>query len=518
MLFEAKSFEWWRNRAVAFAALVVGTQGVLMGQSIPPVPETPRDYRAAWCATVSQIDWPPVTGVSGSTINQQKAALIEHLDALQSANMNAMYLQVRPASNAVYKSTLEPPSEWVTGSQYINFTSFDPLSFACTEAHKRGIELHAWVNPYRAATSSYLGNKAPGHVTQARPDLVIQHGTQWYMDPGKEDSITWIKNVVADIVTRYDVDGVVFDDYFYPAPTFEDDATYQAYLDDGGTMEKGDWRRNNVDKLIQQCSDLIHGIKPYCQFAVGPFGIWRPNNPPGIIGSDYYATHYCDTKKWLQQGWVDSLSPQLYWTLDSTGQPFGELIDWWVAQNPNRNVMASTADYRVGNSAHDSGFHLWSNKTNQEIVSQVNRVAQNGGVGTVHYSMRWLTNNNRDSQNVGLLDALRNGPYAGDALPPARPWLDNVPPPAPNVSLGAMYGNPPRRNLTFSQNPGDESAMWWCVNVYDGNEWNLTILPRDAYGFTAMEPIVRFAVAAVDRSGNESAWSEFAAVDDWTLY
>lgn len=503
--------------ACGMGALLFALNGMAQAQSVPPIPDPPRDYRAAWCATVSRIDWPPVSGTSNANVAAQKAALIEHLDAMESANMNAMYLQVRPECNAVYQSTIEPPSQWVTGSQFTALT-YDPLTFAITEAHKRGIELHAWVNPYRASVGSSLSNKASYHVTKARPDLCVAYGGQVFMDPGKADSITWIKNVISDMVTRYDLDGVVFDDYFYPGPTFDDDATYQAYLNGGGTMELGDWRRNNVDKLIQQCSTLIHGIKPYCQFAVGPFGIWRPNNPAGVIGSDYYASHYCDTKKWLQQGWVDSLSPQLYWPIASTGQPFGDLIDWWAAQNPNRNVMASTADYRVGNSAYDSDFHSWGNTTNMEIVNEVNRVHQAGGVGTVHYSMKWLTYNNRDSNNVGLLDALRNGPYAEDALPPRRPWLDNVPPPAPNVSIGASYGIPAKRNIYFSQQLADEDAMWWCVYVYDGNEWNHTVLPGRFSSYAAPEPVVEYAVSAVDRSGNESVRSGFASVSDWELY
>jgi uncharacterized lipoprotein YddW (UPF0748 family) len=485
----------------------------LVHAAVPAIPDPPRDYRAAWCATVSNIDWPPRSGTSSAIVSEQKARLLQHLDAMADANMNAMYLQVRPACDAMYNSPIEPWSQWLTGSQLTNAT-WDPLTFAVDEAHKRGIELHAWVNPYRAALDHSTSNKSAKHVTRARPDLCVQYSDgKTYMNPGKAGTITWITNVIEDMVTRYDIDGVVFDDYFYPGTDFPDDATYQAYLNNGGTMNLNDWRRDNVDRLIQQCYTRIHQIRNSCQFSVGPFGIWRPGNPPGIIGSDYYATHYCDTRKWLRNGWVDSLSPQLYWPTDSPGQPFGALIEWWADQNPNRHVMASTADYRVGSSAYNTGGNMWSTKTAQEIVSQVNLTHQLGGVGNVHYSIRWLTEDPK-----GVRAALRAGPYAKDALRPASTWLDSTPPPPPTASTGTPYGVPPRRNITFSQSPTDEKAAYWVVYTYNGSQWKWAVLPGESTSYVAAEPVVEYAVSAVDRSGNESARTGFTAVNDWNLY
>jgi uncharacterized lipoprotein YddW (UPF0748 family) len=464
----------------------------------PAIPATPRETRGAWCATVSRIDWPPQSGVSSSIVAAQKARLIAHLDALADANMNAMYLQVRPAGDAFYASSIEPWSQWLTGSQNTAAT-YDPLAFAVTEGHKRGIEIHAWVNPYRVALDQTTTNKATNHVMRARPDLCVKYSDgKTYLDPGKTDSIDWIKDVVADIVGNYDVDGVVFDDYFYPGTTFGDSATYKAYKQSGGTMTLDNWRRENVNKLIQQCSSMIHGIRPTCQFGVGPFGIWRPGYPSGVTGADYYATHYCDSRKWLQQGWVDSLSPQLYWTLGSPGQPFGDLIDWWVAQNPARHVLASTAVYRVG----DSAFSGWGGTTASEIVNQVNRTATAGGVGNVHYSVKWLTDDPK-----GVRAALKAGPYASDAVRPAATWLDSTAPAVPNSAIGAASGSPLKRTITFSQNPGDEQAAWWCVNTYDGSAWKLTVLPGTATSFAAPGNTTDYAVSAVDRAGNESAKS-----------
>ena len=464
----------------------------------PPVPQTPRESRAAWCATVTRIDWPPSSGVSSTIVAAQKARMIAHLDALADANMNAMYFQVRPAGDAMYASSIEPWSQWLTGSQTTAAT-WDPLAFAVTEAHKRGIELHAWVNPYRAALDHSTSNKAANHVMRARPDLCLQHSDgKTYMDPGKADTITWIKNVVADIVTNYDVDGVVFDDYFYPGTSFADSATYNAYVNGGGTLSLANWRRENVNTLIRECYDLVHSIRQRCQFAVGPFGIWRPGYPTGVTGADYYSTHYCDSRKWLQQGWVDSLSPQLYWTLASSGQPFGALIDWWVQQNTARHVLASTAVYRVGDSAHAG----WGGTTASEIVNQVIRTAQGGGVGNVHYSMKYLTDDPK-----GVRAALKAGPYATDAVRPAATWLDSTAPAAPVVTIGAPTGSPLKRTITFSQPSGAEAANWWCVNMYNGASWKLVVVPGSATSYLADGNVTDIAVSAVDRAGNESAKS-----------
>jgi len=482
----------WKSVVLSCWILTVGG----IAAASPPVPATPRETRAAWCATVSRIDWPPQSGVSGSVVAAQKARLIAHLDALADANMNAMYFQVRPAGDAFYDSNIEPWSQWLTGSQNTAAT-WDPLAFAVEEGHARGIEIHAWVNPYRVALDQTTTNKAPNHVMRARPDLCVKYSDgKTYLDPGKADSITWIKNVVSDIVSNYDVDGVVFDDYFYPGTSFNDTATYNAYVSSGGTMNRDDWRRDNVNKLIQQCSSLVHGIRPTCEFGVGPFGIWRPGYPSGVTGADYYATHYCDSRKWLQQGWVDSLSPQLYWTLASSGQPFGSLIDWWVAQNPGRHVLASTADYRVG----DSAYAGWGGTSASEIVNQVTRTASGGGVGNVHYSIKWLTDDPK-----GIRAALKAGPYAHAALRPASTWLDNSPPPRPNASMGAPTGSPAKRLISFSQNAGAEKAAWWCVNTYDGSSWKLAVLPGQAVNFQAPGNTIDYAVSAVDRAGNESA-------------
>lgn len=479
------------TKLLALASVYLLTVTAL--QATPAIPAPPREYRAAWCATVTNIDWPPAAGVSAATVTSQKNRLLAHLDALADAKMNAIYFQVRPACDAMYNSTIEPPSQWLTGSQKTAAT-WDPLAFAVSEGHKRGIEVHAWVNPYRAALDQNTSTKAANHVMIAHPDYCVAYSDgRTYLDPGKPEVITYIESVIAEIVTNYDVDGVVFDDYFYPGTNFGDSGSYKDYLDSGGSMGIDDWRRDNVNRLIFECSEMIHAIRRSCQFEVGPFGIWRPGYPTGVTGSDYYAGHYCDTRLWLQQGWVDSLSPQLYWPLASPGQPFAALIEWWAQQNPARHVLASTADYRVGSSAYAN----WGGTTNAEIVNQVITTYQKGGVGTVHYSIKYLTDDINQQRT-----ALKAGPYALDALRPASTWLDNVPPPAPDVDISAPSGTPAMRTISFAQPRHAEAATWWCVYTYDGTAWKLKVLPGATTSLQVADGLEDFAVFAVDRCGN----------------
>ena len=478
------------KRLRVIAAWVVAAAGAAaFAQSPPAIPAVPRELRAAWCATVTNIDWPTATGQSVST---QQTKLRQHMDALVLNNMNCMYLQIRPACDAFYTPGLEPWSQWLTGTQG-NSPGYDPLAFAITEAKARGLELHAWVNPYRAALDLINTNKAATHVCITHPSWVIAYtDNRRYLDMGQSAVRTYIESVIQDIVTRYDIDGVVFDDYFYPGTDFNDTATYNAYTGGGGSMTLANWRRDNVNKLIQECSTVVHNARVGCQFEVGPFGIWRPNNPTGISGADYYATHYCDSKLWLNNGWVDSLSPQIYWSLASSGQPFGALLDWWVSQSlVGRPVFASTADYK-----------MVSDPTNfpsgTEIVNQVIRTKQGGGLGTVHYSMKHIT-----GDQSGVATGLRNGPYAKQALKPATPWLDPTPPAAPNVNVGPLVSG--NRTVSFAQPGGAEAARWWLLHTWDGTTWTLQILPGVTTSKSVAANVTDVAVTAVDKAGNESS-------------
>ncbi|MCX5762893.1 MAG: family 10 glycosylhydrolase, partial [Gemmatimonadetes bacterium] len=277
-----------------------------------------REFRGVWVASVSNIDWPSKPGLPTA---DQKAELLALLDRAQAEHLNAVILQVRPAADALYKSSIEPWSEYLTGTQgRAPVPAWDPLAFAVDEAHRRGLELHAWFNPYRARHPSAKGALSKRHIARTSPALVKKYGTQLWMDPGESAVRARTVRVVLDVVTRYDIDGVHLDDYFYPykekttrgTTEFLDDRSWKKYVKAKGKLSRDDWRRENVNVLVHQLYDRIHLAKPWVKFGISPFGIWRPGNPEQIKGFDAYEQLYADSKLWLEKGWVDYFTPQLY--------------------------------------------------------------------------------------------------------------------------------------------------------------------------------------------------------------
>ena len=314
-----------------------------------------REFRGAWIATVTNLDWPTggAQGSGGNFTQLQKDELIFILDNLAAAGFNAVIFQVRTECDALYNSPYEPWSFWLTGSSALIQGAppnplYDPLEFAVAEAHKRGMELHAWFNPYRAVRPSTY-TRAASHVSNTHPEWLLVFNyldvngiarTAKILDPGLPLVRDHVAMVVSDIVRRYDIDGIHADDYFYPYPegtltgvTNQDDLTFANYNPDG--LARADWRRENVNKLLAQIRDSVQAIKPYVKFGMSPFGIWRPNNPSGISGLDAYNTIYCDAITWLQRKYVDYIAPQLYWAFGG-GQDYGKLQPWW-ADSANAN-------------------------------------------------------------------------------------------------------------------------------------------------------------------------------------
>ena len=279
----------------------------------------PREFRGVWIATVGNIDWPSKPGLP---VEQQKAEMLAMLNRAAQLNLNAVVLQVRPASDAIYESRIEPWSGYITGTMGKAPAPFyDPLEFAVREAHKRGLELHAWFNPYRAGVLGAKWSFSANHVSRTHPKMVHKYGKYLWLDPGDKEAQNYSLKVVMDVVDRYDIDGVHFDDYFYPYKEedaqgremdFPDDATWQKYQASGGTMSRGDWRRDNINTFVHRLYNSIKAAKPWVKFGVAPFGIWQPGQPPQIKGFDAYNVLYCDSRKWLMDGWVDYCSPQLY--------------------------------------------------------------------------------------------------------------------------------------------------------------------------------------------------------------
>jgi len=295
------------------------------------------EIRGAWVASVWNINFPSSSGLS---VEKQKAEMIRLLDSAAAARLNTILFQVRPESDALYASRLEPWSRFLTGKQGVS-PGYDPLAFCIAEARKRGIAVHAWINPYRAVASAGK-DVASNHISRRYPQYAYRIGSVIMMDPGAPAVQKHILDVVRDILTRYDVAGIHFDDYFYPypgntgkLPNFPDDKTYQAYRATGGKLDKAEWRRASVNTLIRRTHALVREVKPNAQFGVSPFGIYTKGTPKGIVaGVDQLNHLHCDSVSWLRNGTVDYLAPQLYWR-DGGNQCFTTLLRWWRSPNVN---------------------------------------------------------------------------------------------------------------------------------------------------------------------------------------
>ncbi|HET9011143.1 MAG TPA: family 10 glycosylhydrolase [Gemmatimonadaceae bacterium] len=484
-------------------------------------PRVPREFRAVWVATVDNMDWPSKKGLSTA---QQQAELITILDKLVALRMNAIVLQVRPAADALYQSSLEPWSDVITGEMGRAPEPFyDPLAFATAESHKRGLEMHVWINPYRAKYSARTPASA-SHISRTHPDVVYQYGPYLWMDPGSAFVRARTTSVVLDLVRRYDIDAVHMDDYFYPYPEtrrgreidFPDERTYRRYRMGGGTLAKDDWRRENVNQLVKQLNDSIHAVKPWVRFGVSPFGIWRPGFPASVRGFDQYAKLYADARKWFNEGWVDYFTPQLYWAIDRPEQSYPVLLEWWAQQNlKGRHLWP-------GNYTGKVGFTNSSAWRSEEILEQIRLTrAQPGATGNVHFDMKVFLDD-PDQLNERLASSV----YAAPALVPASPWLGRGAPAAPAVTLRAdtasgfwvldvapvagSNGSGVGADVTGAREPWlwvvqARTDAGWTTRIVPAAERLLVLGPRTG----AVPRDVR--VTAVDRVGNAGPMSRVTA-------
>jgi uncharacterized lipoprotein YddW (UPF0748 family) len=459
-----------------------------------------REFRAVWVATVGNIDWPSKPGLS--TWEQQRE-LLAILDRTVALNMNAVVFHIRPGADALYASPYEPWSQYITGRQgRAPEPLWDPLAFAVEQAHKRGLELHAWFNPYRAAYNRDTAI-ARTHIAKTNPKLVRQYGRFLWMDPGDPEVRRRSLRAIVDVVKRYDVDGVHIDDYFYPYPEndpsgkridFPDSDTYARYVASGGKLAKDDWRRSNVDKLIEAMYKGVHAVKPWVRVGISPFGIWRPGNPPQIKGFDAYAEIYADSKKWLQNGWADYFAPQLYWPIAPPDQSFPVLFDWWLSQNTKRrHIWPGLATYRIS----ETGSRRI---TSQEIGAEIDTMrARNAplGAGHIHFNMTALMKN-PDSLNERLLSR-----YAVPALVPASPWLGAKAPAAPAARIARDTAT---GDLMLRLTPAPNERVWlWTVRSYANGAWTTDVIPGWLRVHRLAEPATsRAVVTAVSRTGVES--------------
>ena len=456
------------------------------------VPQPEREFRGAWIATVANIDWPSKPGL---TVAQQKQELISLLDHAADLKLNAVLFQVRPVCDAFYASGLEPWSEYITGTQgRPPEPSYDPLALAVAESHKRGLQLHAWLNPFRAGHPEAKSATAKNHISRTHPELVRHYGRQIWLDPGEPAARDHVVAVVLDIVKRYDVDGIVFDDYFYPYPEkdrggreldFPDAASWKKQGVSTG-LSRDDWRRDNVNQFIHKLGRSIKAAKPWVQFGISPFGIWRPQNPPTIRGLDAFGELYADARLWLASGWVDYLAPQLYWSIAAREQSFPVLLQWWRSQNTKgRHLYAALNDAEAGRKF-----------SSDEIARQIQITrAQTGVGGAIHYHLR----NTRE--NTALRSSLREQ-YARPALAPVMPWIDSAPSETPKLTVIAG-----KKSAKLSwQNAGAEPARLWLLQVLNDGSWRTEIIPQDQTAmFIDNSPPEAVSLRAVDRAGNLSS-------------
>jgi beta-glucosidase-like glycosyl hydrolase/uncharacterized lipoprotein YddW (UPF0748 family) len=474
-------------------------------------PAVQREFRGVWVASVSNIDWPSRSGLPPDS---QRAELRTILDRAAALGLNAVILQVRPAGDALYPSPHEPWSEYLTGTMGVPpEPAYDPLAFAVREAHERGLELHAWFNPYRARHPSATSAASPGHLSRTRPDLVVQYGSYQWMDPGEPDVQDHSIRVILDVVRRYDIDGVHIDDYFYPYRErdstgqeipFPDDASWQRYREGGGMLERGDWRRRNVDGFVERLYREIKNEKPWVRFGVSPIGIWRPGHPPGVCCFDAYEQIYADARKWLAEGSLDYFVPQLYRPIADTLMSYPLLLGWWAEQNPHgRHLWPGLIPNRVRRPGQPDGWPA------EEIVRQI-LVARGhpGAGGHVHFSARSLL-----ADPDGLIAALGSTAYRSPALPPATPWLDRSAPARPRATLEA--GTEPGTGLLRLRAGDAEAPRWWVVRARYGAEWTADVLPggRTTAGLAGPAPLQEVAVSAVDRVGNEGPLQHLRPAD-----
>ena len=442
MLKGVNGFSLLRRLALVLCLLVL--PAAAWQQVNENAPEPAREFRAAWVATVFNLDWPSRAGLSAA---QQQGELLNIIQQAHKLRLNAIILQVRPNADALYQSSLEPWSGWLTAPG--TNPGYDPLAFAVKEAHARGIEVHAWFNPFRATVSGKPVGR--GHVSQTKAGHILRAGGTTMLNPSSSTAQSHVLSVIMDVVKRYDIDGVHLDDYFYPSPPHHNVA-------DGKTPAQ---RRAAIDSFVSTMYSRIKGVKPYVRVGISPFGIWQPGYPAGVTGGvNAYEHLACDARKWLAKGWVDYLAPQLYWRCEGP-QSFPALMQWWSSVNPSRPVWPGIASVRI-NSSEDPG------RPASEIGRQIDysRKFARQSSGQLFWSWKSL------GTNRGGVQKELAARYKGLALPPAMPWCAGNRPNRPNAQA-ANTGN----GCTVTWN-NDGTARKYAVQLASRGRWfTMYILP-----------------------------------------
>ena len=472
-----------------------------------PTATPKRELRAAWIATVVNIDWPTQKGMNA---HDQRNEFVELLDLLKSMNMNAVVVQVRPVADALFPSSFEPWSEYLSGKQgSAPGPYYNPLAFMIKEARKRGLEFHAWFNPYRASMKEDFIH-ADNHPINKYPTWFVEYGKKKYYDPGHPEAREYVLNSIMEVVRHYDLDAVHFDDYFYPYrianEEFPDDSTYAHH---GKSFQsKEEWRRHNVDAFVEELHKRIRKERPHMAFGISPFGVWR-NKDKDPMGSDTkagqtnYDDLYADVLKWLREGWIDYIAPQLYWHIGFAPADYKVLLDWWSKHTYGRHLYIGQGIYRLGQKG-------WEDK--QEINNQValNR-AKDHVHGSIYFSTKVFV------QNKDSIQQKMKTIYPHRALVPVMPWLDATPPGTP---IWHQISGSQRQGVELKwQDPSAGDTHYYVIyrfeakdeiDIHDPSKILATV-PQSPYRIqsytdttTTKRTRYRYLVTALDRKHNES--------------
>ena len=407
-----------------------------------------HEWRAVWIATVNNIDWPSKPGLDTEA---QKKELVEYFDLFKGLNFNAVILQIRPTADAMYVSSMEPWSIYLTGNQNIQPSPlYDPLQFAIEEAHKRGMELHAWLNPYRVCQDTAdIAKMNPDHLYFKNPELFVRHGKKLYFDPAYPQTREILVNVVKDMLLRYDLDGIHFDDYFYPNNDFNDDESFTKYPRGYDAADKMAWRRENVDMVIEMLRDTIKSVKPYVKFGISPYAVWRNlrEDPRGSDSKSYSYTNYdhlhADLLLWMEKGWLDYVLPQLYFNIGYENADFGVLAKWWADYSAGTPVYGGLGTYRLSPNAR---IEAWRDVN--EIRRQAEMLRAMEGYGGVCY----FNAKNMKDNILSINDVLKELYPNPAIIPPLRGFSEDIPETPQNAKVVKM---------------GDYAYIMW--DRYNGN-------------------------------------------------
>jgi uncharacterized lipoprotein YddW (UPF0748 family) len=394
--------------------IVVGINS-LTAQNIQNIPRS--EFRAAWVASVGNIDWPSKKGLP---VDSQKVEFVRLVEMHKRNGMNALIVQIRPAADAMYPSPYEPWSEWLNGVQgKPPIPYYDPLAFMIEVTHKNNMEFHAWCNPYRADNNIGKTSISPTHISRIHPEWFLNYGGKKYFDPGNKLVQAFVTDVIVDIVRRYPIDGIHFDDYFYPYRVpgleFPDENSYQK---SGSSLSKDDWRRSNVDSVIVQLYRSIKKEKPNCKFGISPFGVWRNNDKDSTgsntkAGQTNYDDLYADIVLWLKMGWIDYVAPQLYWEFGHKAAPFEVLLDWWSKNSYGKHCYIGLGIYKAGTNL------AWQDST--QLTRQMDAIRNTPNIqGEIFFSSKNFIKNPN-----GWSDSLRTNYYSEPAVVPIMEWLKN---------------------------------------------------------------------------------------------